>query len=325
MKPVIFITRKLPEIAMERIAQRFEIIENPYDEAVPREELISGVKECDILLCMLSEKIDREVIDANPNLKGIVNYAVGFNNIDIAYATQKSIPVTNTPDVLTDATADVAWALLFACARRVVEADRFTREGKFHGWSPLLFLGADITGKTLGIVGTGRIGTAMAKRAVGFDMNIIYCSNSPNFLLERDYNAKFCPLDLLLEMSDFVSLHVPLTAQTNHLIGIKEFVKMKNSAILINTARGPVVDERALYHALEDGEIAAAGLDVYEDEPDIYPGLEKLDNVVLLPHVGSATIDTRNNMGLMCAENAIAIIEGFIPPQVVNPDYRKHV
>ncbi len=321
MKPGIYITRRLTEPVMNEISKHFAMEFNPHDRALTRDELMDIVPHYDVLLCMLSDKIDREVIDAAKKLKGVVNYAVGYNNIDIDYATEKGIPVTNTPDVLTNATADLAWALLFACARRVVESDRFTREGKFKGWAPTQYLGAEVTGKTLGIVGTGRIGTAMARRCKGFDMELLYCSNGPNLELEMKLNAKFCPLDLLLEYSDFVSLHVPLLAQTQHMIGADELKMMKKHAILINTSRGPVVDEKALYDALRQGIIGGAGLDVYEDEPNLYSGLEKLDNVVLLPHIGSATVETRTNMGLMCAENARAIVEGRIPPQAVNPEY----
>ncbi len=324
MKPGIFITRRLPEPVMDEISNHFTMNVNSHDRALTREELLEGAQSCDVLLCMLSDRIDREVIDTAGSLKGIVNYAVGYNNIDIQYATERGIPVTNTPDVLTSATADLAWALLFASARRVVESDRFTREGKFKGWSPTQYLGADITGKTLGIVGTGRIGTAVAKRCKGFDMELLYCSNSPNLDLEMNQNAKFCPLDLLLEYSDFVSIHVPLMPETRHMIGADELKMMKKNAILINTSRGPVVDEEALYEALRQGIIGGAGLDVYEDEPKLYSGLEKLDNVVLLPHIGSATVETRMNMGLMCAENATAIVEGRIPPQAVNPEYAKN-
>ncbi len=325
MKPGILITRRLPEPVMEKLSEKFDVSVNPYDRTMTHQELLEGIRSCEVLLSMLSDKIDREVIDAGAKLKGIVNYAVGYNNIDIPYATQKGIPVTNTPDVLTAATADLAWALLFSTARRVVEADRDTREGKFKGWEPTSYLGADITGKTLGVVGTGRIGTAMARRSKGFEMKLLYCSNSPNMELEMNLNAKFCSLDLLLKYSDFVSIHVPLIPQTHHMIGEEELNLMKPNAILINTSRGPVVDEKALYNALKSGKIASAGLDVYEQEPELYSGLEKLDNVVVLPHIGSATVDTRTNMGLMCAENARVIIEGSVPPQVVNPEYTENV
>ncbi|HPR18491.1 MAG TPA: D-glycerate dehydrogenase [Candidatus Cloacimonadota bacterium] len=318
MKPKIFVTRSLPEPAMLKLAEDFEVRVNPFDRAMTKCEILEGTKWCDILLCLLSDSIDADIVRCNPNLKGIVNYAVGFNNIDVAAATKLKIPVTNTPGVLTAATADLAWALIFAVARRVPEADEFMRSGKFQGWAPLLFLGSDITGKTLGIIGAGRIGTAVAKRAVGFDMKILYCNDV--HAISAEIPAERVALNELLERSDFITIHAPLVPSTKHLIGERELKMMKKTAFLINTARGQIVDEKALVKALQEGWIAGAGLDVYENEPEMTEGLKECKNAVLLPHLGSATNETRTRMGLICAENAKAIWDGKKPPQIVNAE-----
>lgn len=314
-----FVTRQLPKPAMERLAQHFELKVNPHDRVLAKAEILKGVQWCDILLCLLTDPIDAEIIQANPNLKGIVNYAVGYNNIDVATATSCGIPVTNTPGVLTQTTADLAWALLFSVARRTVESDAFTRQCSFAGWAPQLFLGGDVFGKTLGIVGAGRIGTAVALRSRGFEMPVLYVDQAPNETLETRLNARKVSLDELLQHADFVSLHVPLLPDTRHLIGAEQLAMMKPTAYLINTARGPVVDEAALVAALQNGSIAGAGLDVYEAEPELQPGLAQLPNVVLTPHIASASIETRTRMGMICAENAQAIAAGAQPPQIVNP------
>ncbi|HAA64756.1 MAG TPA: D-glycerate dehydrogenase, partial [Thermoanaerobacter sp.] len=248
------------------------------------------------------------------------NYAVGFDNIDLKEATKRRIYVTNTPDVLTNATAELAWALLFTAARRVVEADKFTREGKFTGWAPNLFLGKAVTGKTLGVIGAGRIGQAFAKMSKGFEMKILYTANTPKEEFEKETGAKYVDLETLLKESDFVSIHVPLTPHTRHLIGEKELKLMKKTAILINTARGPVVDEKALVNALKNKDIYAAGLDVYEKEPEITEELKTLDNVVILPHIGSATDEARRDMAVLVAQNIIDVIEGRTPRTLVNKD-----
>ncbi|MCM8815819.1 MAG: NAD(P)-binding domain-containing protein, partial [Candidatus Omnitrophica bacterium] len=255
-----------------------------------------------------------------PDLEVISNLAVGYNNIDVEAATRRKIVITNTPGVLTDATADLAWALLFSVARRVVEADRFTRDGKFRGWLPDLFLGMEITGKTLGVVGAGRIGSNFARKAKCFSMRILYYDKKRNYQLEQDTRALFVDLETLLKESDFISLHVPLLPETRHLIGERELALMKKTAILINTSRGPVVDEKALANALKEKKIWGAGLDVYENEPVIEPELISLDNVVLLPHIASATFETRTKMGIMAAENILAFFRGEIPPNIVNPE-----
>jgi len=315
-----FLTRRLPQAAMEQLETTFELRVNPYDRVCTKEELLEGVRWCDILLCLLTDPIDAEIIRANPHLQGIVNYAVGYNNIDVAAATARKIPVTNTPGVLTETTADLAWALIFSVARRIVESDAFTRSGAFAGWAPQLFLGGDVWGKTLGIIGAGRIGTAVALRSAGFNMPLLYVDEHPNTPLEQQLGARKVSLTELLQQADFVSLHVPLLPQTTHLIGMAEFAAMKSTAYLINTSRGAVVDEAALVQALQTGRIAGAGLDVYEHEPLLHPALKALPNVVLTPHIASGSKETRTRMGLICAENAAAIKAGKMPPQIVNPE-----
>lgn len=302
---------------MDLLETTFEVRVNPHDRVLTKVEILEGTQWCGILLCLLTDTIDKDIITINPNLIGIVNYAVGFNNIEMEVATKLKIPVTNTPGVLTETTADLAWALIFAVSRNLYKSEKFLREGKFKGWGPMLLLGSDIHGKTLGIVGAGRIGTAVARRAVGFDMKIIYTDVNE---MESEIPAEKVPFDELLQRADYVSIHVPLLPETKHLIGERELYLMKNSAYLINTARGPIVDEKALLKALKSGWIAGAGLDVYENEPEVESGLMKCKNVVLLPHIGSATVETRTNMGLIAARNAIAIIMEEIPPQLVNPE-----
>lgn len=311
--PKIFITRKIPQPGITKLKEVFDpVTVFPFDREMAKEEIISSMQGCDILLSMLTNPIDREVIDSNPNLKGICNYAVGYNNIDVEYAKEKGIIVTNTPEVLTETTADLAWALILACARRIIEGDTMMRTGQFDGWEPLLLLGQDVHHKTLGIIGLGRIGMAVANRAIGFGMNIIYYNG--DFAVEDlPFPAQSVDLDDLLQAADIISLHVPLTEQTQHLIGERELNLMKPSAILINTSRGPIIDEAALVKALRDKHIFAAGLDVYEHEPDLTPGLRELPNVVLLPHIGSATIETRTAMAILAAENAVAIVKGEAP------------
>ena len=319
----IFITRKIPEQGLELLRKEHEIEIFPYDRVPTKEEIIKGLKGKDGLLCLLSDQIDEDVINSEPNLKMIASYAVGYDNIDVKAATKKGIPISNTPGVLTDATAEMAWALLFSVARKIVDADKFTRNGRFRGWGPMLMLGQDITNKTLGIIGTGRIGTAFALKSKGFNMNILYVDDKANKILENELNAKKVDLVTLLKESDFVSIHVPLTTLTHHLIGEKELKTMKKSAILINTSRGPVIDEKALANALKQKWIFGAGLDVYEHEPKITNGLLKLDNVVLQPHSASATFDSRTKMAVIAAENMLAGLKGNIPPNCINREVFK--
>ena len=316
----VYVTRRIPEAGLDLLRDAgIDFDMNPHDRVLTREELLEGVRGRDAVLCLLTDTIDAEILDAARGARVFANYAVGFNNVDVAAATERGILVTNTPGVLTDTTADMAWALMFAAGRRIVEADRFTRAGKFKGWGPMLFLGQDITGATLGIVGPGRIGTAVAQRAKGFDMRVLISGPNPSEEILSIADAQVS-LDELLRESDFVSIHVPLVKDTYHLIGERELRLMKPTAYLINTARGPVVDEKALVAALRDGVIAGAGLDVFEDEPALAPGLVELENVVIAPHIASATNATRSKMATMAAGNLLAGLRGETPPNLVNPD-----
>lgn len=319
----IYITRRIPDVGLKLLHDKFGKFEmNEEDKVLEREELLAKVRGRDGVLCLLTDKIDDEVFQtAGPQCKIFSNYAVGYNNIDVDAASKRGIKITNTPGVLTDATADLAIALLFSCARRIVEADAFTREGKFAGWAPLLFLGQDITGKTLGIVGAGRIGSDVARKmAKGFRMKVLYNDKFQNAGLEKEIGATRVDLPTLLRESDFVSLHVNLTAETRHLIGQKELEMMKPGAILINTARGPVVDETALIKTLKEKRIFAAGLDVFENEPKLEAGLADAPNVIILPHIASATFWTRTRMAEMAAKNLIDALEGRMPEYCVNKD-----
>lgn len=320
MKPTIFVTRRLPQPPLDRLAEVFDVSINPDNRVLLKREVIEGVQGKDALLCLLTDAIDAEVMDAEPNLRVLSNYAVGYNNIDVEAATERKLPVTNTPGVLTDTSADLAFALILASARRIAEGDAFTRAGKFDGWGPLMMLGYDVYGKTLGILGMGRIGTAVAKRAQGFDMRVLYANRSDRPEAEQKYNAQKVSLETLLRESDYLSVHVPMSAETRHMIGAEQFAMMKPTAFLINTARGPIVDEAALVEALRSGAIAGAGLDVYEEEPKLAPGLAECENAVLIPHLGSATIETRTKMAQLAVENAIAVIEGRRPAHLVNPE-----
>jgi lactate dehydrogenase-like 2-hydroxyacid dehydrogenase len=297
---------------------------NPYDRPLTYEELVVQAKGKNALLSMLSDKIDANLMQEAKGLKIIANYAVGYDNIDIDAATAKGIVVTNTPGVLTDSTAEMAWALLFSIARRTVEGDTLTRTGRFRGWEPMLLLGGDFMGKTLGIIGAGRIGTAVALRSRGWDMKVLYTTQANrNSILEETLSAERVDLETLLKESDFVSINTRFSEETRHLIGFSELTKMKPTAYLINTARGAVIDEAALVDALQKRQIAGAGLDVYEEEPSLKPGLAELDNVVLAPHLGSATVETRTKMSLMAAENIIATLTNQMPQNAVNPNVIK--
>ena len=317
----VFVSRRLPEQGLDLLRERYDMTLNPDDRVLSREELIEGVRGQDALLCLLTDEVDAEVLEANPDLRVVSNYAVGFDNVDVEKATELGIPVTNTPEVLTDTTADLAFGLLMAAARRVAEADRFARAGSYDGWAPMLLMGQDVHGATLGIVGAGRIGHAVALRAArGFDMEILYTDMVKNAELEEQTGARKVELFELMARSDFVSIHVPLLDETHHLIDEEKIALMKPTAVLINTSRGPVVDEAALARALKEGVIFAAGLDVFEEEPEIHPDLVGLDNVTLLPHIASASVQTRTRMATMAAENLIAIIEGNEPHSIVNPE-----
>ena len=303
---------------MHRLKTRFDLKYNSHDRTLTKPELILGMRGRPALISMLSDPIDAEVIESNPRLKVIANYAVGTNNIDLKTASSREIVVTNTPGVLTDATADLAWSLILSLARRVLEGDRLVRTGRWMGWNPTQLLGMDLTGKTLGIIGMGRIGQAVARRAVGFGMRLIYHNRRrlPGHF-EKKFNASYRPLSRLLTTADIISLHVPLTPETRHLIDRRVLDRMKRTAFLINTARGPIVDEKALVNALKHGKIAGAGLDVFEEEPTVQKSLLTLPNVVLLPHLGSATIETRTKMGFMVIENIQAVLNGKLAPNAV--------
>ena len=289
-------------------------------ERPSREEFLSRLKDKEGLVCLLTERIGDDVLRAAPKLRIVANVAVGYDNVDLPACTKRGVLVTNTPGVLDETTADFAWALLLAVARRVVEADQFVRAGNWKGFDFDQFCGTDVWGKTLGIIGFGRIGRAVARRAAGFGMKIIYNSKTRAAEdVEKDYRAEFRDMNALLAEADFVTLHVPLNGDTRQLIDSPKLYRMKPTAFLINTSRGPVVDEAALVHALESGKIAGAGLDVFEQEPFIHAGLKR-PNVVLAPHLGSASKETRARMALCAAQNAVALFQGQTPPNLLNPE-----
>lgn len=315
----IYITRRIPKPGIDLLIEAGHKVKiNPWDRPVSREELLAGVKSADGLLCLLTDRIDRKVMDSARNLKVIANYAVGYDNIDVEYARSCGIMVTNTPGVLTNASAELTWALILSVARRVVEADGFLRAGRFRGWAPELFLGMELSGKILGIIGAGRIGTRVAQISSGFGLKLLYFDHRPNRVLE-ELGGRRVRLHTLLKGSDIVSIHLPLTPRTHHLIGEAELALMKPSSILVNTARGAIIDERALYSALKAQRIAGAGLDVYEHEPWVSPKLRRLPNVVLLPHLGSATSKTRTEMAVMAAQSIVDALRGRRPKNLVNP------
>jgi len=306
----------LPDPVMTAIREQYALVQEPPDRAPSQNELRRGFSEADAVVTTLAERVDEALLAQASRLKIIANYAVGYNNVDVVAARKRGIIVSNTPDVLTDATADLTWALLLAAARRVVEGDRWLRSGQWPGWAPTQMLGGEVAGKTLGIIGMGRIGQAVARRAAGFRMPVLYTSRRP-ITVPTGHSWSACSLDEVLTQSDFLSLHVPLTDTTRHLIGARALQKMKSTAFLINTSRGPVIDEEALVSALETGLIAGAGLDVYEHEPAVHATLARLSNVVLLPHLGSATLETRIRMGIICLENIAAVLSGKAAPNRV--------
>jgi len=316
-RPTLYLSRLLPDPVMAIVRERFQLVQNPHDALPAPSVLREGLCQADAAIVTLGDFIDAETIRAATRLKILANYAVGYNNIDLAVAGARGLIVTNTPDVLTDATADLTWALLLATARHVAEGDALVRSGRWTGWSPTQLLGAEVSGKTLGIIGMGRIGQAVAHRAVGFRMPVRYHTRQTQATpsLPREWERR--SLQDILREADVVTIHVPLTAATYHLIGARELAWMRPTAFLINTARGSIVDEGALVDALKAGIIAGAGLDVYEQEPATHPELAKLRQVVLLPHLGSATLHARVQMGLVCLKNIQAVLDGRPAPNQV--------
>ncbi|MGC3976066.1 MAG: D-glycerate dehydrogenase [Nitrospira sp.] len=316
--PTLYISRLLPDPVMTAARRQFQLVNDPRDASPSWDNVKTGLREAEAAICTLTDRVDASMLAEATRLKILANYAVGYNNIDLAAAKARGIVVTNTPDVLTDSTADLTWALLLAVTRRVAEGDAYVRSGDWSGWAPTQMLGTDVSGKTLGIVGIGRIGQAVAQRANGFNMRILYTSRTPASLerLPSQWESRALP-DLLKE-ADFVSMHVPLTPATHHLIGARQLAMMKPTSFLINTSRGPVVEETALVDALLQRRLAGAGLDVFEHEPAFHPSLRELRHVVLLPHLGSATLATRVRMGMICLENIAAVVAGKPAPNQVH-------
>ncbi len=317
MRPIVLVTRPLPGDAGRRLADAVDVLQHPDDQPIPYETMRAQLANCSGLVSVLADRVDAALLDAAPKLRVIANVAVGYDNIDLAAAQERGIVVTNTPDVLTETTADLTWALILATSRRIVEADRAVRAGAFRTWQLGAFLGGDVFGKTLGVVGFGRIGRAVARRAVGFGMRVLYVdrSDAPDGSAPSDESQgpRRVEMNTLLSEAHIVSLHTPLTPETRHLIDADALAQMRDDAVLINVARGAIVDEAALVEALQTRRIAGAGLDVYEDEPRLSPGLSELDNVVLLPHIGSASRETRARMAAMAVDGVLDVLAGRPP------------
>ena len=316
----VLVTREVFDEAINALKREVSVDLNPTDSVLPPDELRERLQAADGVLSLVTDSIDRPILDACPRLRVVSNFAVGLDNIDVAAATEKGILVTNTPGILTETTADLAWSLMMTAARRIVEADSLVRNGDFQAWGPKMLLGADVFGKTLGILGLGRIGQAMARRAGGFDMRILYYDPIAGADSVDRPGVQKATLEEIYGEADFITLHVPLDDETHHLLDDRAFAQMKPGCIVVNTSRGPVVDEAALVRALSRKTIAGAALDVYEQEPRIHPGLLTLPNVVLSPHIGSATHETRLRMCMMAAENLLAALRGERPPNLVNVD-----
>lgn len=319
----IFVTRKIPGNHIEKLKiSGNEVLVSEFDRPLTGEELVEKVKGVDALLCLLTDRIDGDLMDAaGPQLKIISNYAVGFDNVDIKAANDRGIVVVNTPsEEVNEAVAEHTWALILALARRVVESDKATRSGGYKGWEPDIFLGGALKGKTLGIIGLGRIGTFVAKMAKGFEMNVLYNKREPDPKVEAELGIKFADLDTLLTSSDVVSLHVPLTDETRHMVNDAAFAKMKKGAILVNTARGPIVSETDLVKALRSGQLGGVGLDVFDNEPNIDPELIGMPNVVLTPHIASATIEARDKMGSQSVQAILDVVANREPENIVNKE-----
>ena len=321
MKPIVTVTNIFPQVALDKLSSECDLKINR--TSLTKEELKQKVSGSDAVISYLTDRIDQDIIDRGTKLKIIANYGAGFNNIDVTYASERGIWVTNTPNVLHETTADLTWAMILGTARRIVPADRYTRESKFQGWGAQLFLGGDVYEKTLGIIGLGEIGRSVARRAIGFNMRTLY--HQRNRLPkeeEKKLNVEYATFEKILRESDFLTLHVPLTEETEYMIGNDEIALMKKTAYLIHTARGKVIDDYALVAALREGRLAGAALDVYEDEPELTEGMRELDNLMILPHIGSASFETRDKMALLVADNILDALEGKTPRSLV-PGYPK--
>ena len=325
-RPPVLVTRRLPQEALDRIAARCDMTLYDGEGAMPRDQLLTKVAGKAGVITLITDQVDEEFLEAaGPQLKVVANYAVGFDNIDVQACTRHGVLACNTPEVLTETTADTAFALMMAAARRVAEGDRYLRSGTRWIWGPLMMLGQDVHHAIVGIVGFGRIGQALARRARGFDMRVLYYDmDRPPVEVEQELGAEYRDLEDLLRESDFVSLHTSLTPQTRHLINAARLALMKPTAVLVNTSRGPIIDEQALVQALQQGQIFAAGLDVFEREPQVHPGLLSCDNAVLIPHLGSATVTTRLAMADLAADNLLAALEDRRPPAPLNPQAWEH-
>ena len=321
MKPIVTVTNIFPQVALDKLSSECDLKINR--TSLTKEELKQQVSGSDAVISYLTDRIDQDIIDRGTKLKIIANYGAGFNNIDVTYASERGIWVTNTPNVLHETTADLTWAMILGTARQIVSADRYTREGKFQGWGAKLFLGGDVYEKTLGIIGLGEIGRSVARRALGFNMRTLY--HQRNRLPkeeEKKLNVEYATFEKILRESDFLTLHVPLTEETEYMIGNDEIALMKKTAYLIHTARGKVIDDYALVAALREGRLAGAALDVYEAEPELTEGMRELDNLMILPHIGSASFETRDKMALLVADNILDALEGKTPRSLV-PGYPK--
>ena len=321
MKPIVTVTNIFPQVALDKLSSECDLKINR--TSLTKEELKQKVSGSDAVISYLTDRIDQDIIDRGTKLKIIANYGAGFNNIDVTYASERGIWVTNTPNVLHETTADLTWAMILGTARQIVSADRYTREGKFQGWGAKLFLGGDVYEKTLGIIGLGEIGRSVARRAIGFNMRTLYYQrNRLPKEEEKKLNVEYVTFEKILRESDFLTLHVPLTEETEYMIGNDEIALMKKTAYLIHTARGKVIDDYALVAALREGRLAGAALDVYEDEPELTEGMRELDNLMILPHIGSASFETRDKMALLVADNVLDALEGKTPRSLV-PSYPK--
>ena len=321
MKPIVTVTNIFPQVALDKLSSECDLKINR--TSLTKEELKQKVSGSDAVISYLTDRIDQDIIDRGTKLKIIANYGAGFNNIDVTYASERGIWVTNTPNVLHETTADLTWAMILGAARRIIPADRYTRESKFQGWGAQLFLGGDVYEKTLGIIGLGEIGRSVARRALGFNMRTLY--HQRNRLPkeeEKKLNVEYATFEKILRESDFLTLHVPLTEETEYMIGNDEIALMKKTAYLIHTARGKIIDDYALVAALREGRLAGAALDVYEAEPELTEGMRELDNLMILPHIGSASFETRDKMALLVADNILDALEGKTPRSLV-PGYPK--